>query len=255
MINTLKEILMKCDFWLNSIKQARSEIEAKHGDFAELVSNSEFRIREEEGSFIFDMNIEAQTLWNLYDQLVKMADDFVADQMNLHANSYLFYFFGDLWKECGFPEAMQNDEDCIEEVPQTDTRQSKKIWAERKVVRERGKYRIVDSVHWFHGSFEPGDVAKLLLKAKCSMTVDSMVLKAKRGRPQLQKDSILYPQAVICAILKDKQGLTIKEIASIFGWKLQKDTYENMTICNTASQRIKLGRKIIGSKGKIPTNN
>jgi hypothetical protein len=255
MINTLKEILMKCDFWLDSIKQARSEIEAKHGDFAELVSKSEFRIREEEGSFIFDMNTEAYTLWNLYDEVVKMADDFVADKMNLPANSYLFYFFGNLWKECGFPEAMQNDEDSIEEVPQTDTCQSKKVWAERKVVRERGKDRIVDSVHWFHDSFEPGDVAKLLIKAKWPKTVDSMVLKAKRGRPQLQKDAILYPQAVICAILKDKQCLTIKEIAYIFGWKLQKDTYENMTICNTASQRVKLGRKIIGSKGKIPTNN
>ena len=194
-------------------------------------------------------------MWNLYDEIVKMADDFVGNQMNLHTNSYLFYFFGNLWKECGFPEAMQNDEDNIEEAPQTDTRQSKKIWAERKVVRNRGKYRIVESIHWFHDSFEQGDVTRLLLKVKWPKTVDSMIPKAKGGRPQLQKDSILYPQAVICAILKDKQGLTIKEIASIFGWKLQKDSYNNMTICNTVSHRIKLGRKIIGSKGRIPTNN
>ena len=194
-------------------------------------------------------------MWNLYDEVAKMADDFVGGQMNLHANSYLFYFFGNLWKECGFPEAMQNDKDSIENVPQTDTHQIKKIWAERKVVRERGKYRIVDSVHWFHDSFEPGDVARLLLEAKWPKTIDSVVQKAKGGRPQIQKDSIIHPQAVICAVLKDRQSLTNKEIASLFGWKIQTDSYGNKTICNTVSRRIKIGRKIINSKGKIPTNN
>ena len=252
----IKEVLMRCSFWQDSIKHARNLIESKHGDFAELVKKSEFKCEKENGSFIIHMNSEARILWNLYDDVDKLAEGFVGGKMNLDRNTFLFHDFVTLWKEYSFPEAMQNNDDNAEEtIVESRSRKNRKIWAERKIIRENGECRIIDSVHWYNGSIDMENVAKLILKAKWSKVVESAVKKAKGGRPRLPESSVLYTQAVICAILKEQEKLSNKEIASKFGWKIQQDSYGNANICNTVSHRKKLGRKIIGKKREVPTKN
>ena len=165
----------------------------------------------ENGPFIIHMNSEAQILWSLYDEVDKLAEDFVSNQMNLDRNTFLFHYFLTLWKECGFPEAMENNDNNDAEMTEFNIRQNRKIWAERKIIKENSKFRIVDSVHWYNGSVDPASVGKLLLNTKWPKVVEAMVTKAKGGRPR-SESSLIYKQAVICAILKSRRSSATRKL-------------------------------------------
>ncbi len=61
----------------------------------------------------------------------------------------------------------------------------------------------------------------------------------KGGRPPADKNI-----AIECARLKDDEGLTYKEIGLHYDWSLQRDSYGNISQCNTARRYVKWGREL-----------
>ena len=142
----------------------------------------------------------------------------------------------------GFPEAM---EDSKAELYSFSADDSERLWwFEQKVVKKEKELKVVNTVSWYHGEIEANNIARIIPKIKWADRYQWLIRRSKGGRPRISREVTLYPEAIVCALLK-KQGLTYKEIASQFGWRLQSDSYGNQSISNTALNRVKLGRVIM----------
>lgn len=239
-----QQALSRWDAWVKSIKEARTSIEKQYGDFSQLVARSEFKFEEEQtpdGSRLFiKTNTEAMILWKLYDVIKKMGSSFILQEIGLPARSIQYHLFLNYWMKSAFPEATQDtvpDLDIVDGEPPA--------WFERKVVKRNKQNRVVDTVSWYPDEVDSIKVAKSMLKTKFPSNVELVLEKAKGGRPQISRESTIYPEAVVCTLLKEKQKLTYKQIANIFGWAIQENEHGAPSTSNTVASRIKIGKRLL----------
>jgi hypothetical protein len=227
-----QQALNHWDAWVSSINQARYSVEDRFGSFTQLVRDADF----------IQGNSEAQVLWELYDEVHKKASDFVKEEIQLPPRLLLHQIFRKYWMKTAFPEALK---DAYIASYTTDNNKRRDIWTESRVIKEKGVYKVVDSVNWYSGTVGVEDITEVVKQTRWPTNYEHMIEKAKGGRPEKSKETQIYPEAIVCAILKDKQGLTYKKIAEIFHWTLSEDQYGEERISNTAVSRVKLGRKIL----------
>lgn len=85
------------------------------------------------------------------------------------------------------------------------------------MVKQGNELKVIDSVNWYHGEVEPTTVAEVIRRIRPSDSHLWHLERAKGGRPTVSKEHKTYPEAIVCAVLKDKQRLSYKQIAEQFG--------------------------------------
>jgi hypothetical protein len=253
-----QKALSKWDRWSNSMRKARMEILHKHGDLSALLVKAKITWPNlNEGIEIKyfsqikpEFNKEGLELWNLYDEIWDAAGEFVEREIGLNPLSILGHHFVDYWSHSVAPELLERFDEANNPNMSIDFVDFPPVWFDSRVVGRGSKGRIIDRVSWYRGEVKPSDIAKLLLKKKW-LSRKTLIKKGEGGRPR--EDNKILPEAVVCALLKDKQGLTYREITKIFGWSEPKSywasTYSKeqgkKRISQTAVNRVILGREVL----------
>lgn len=250
MLEKWQDALEHWDTWVNSIKEARAAIVSEHGNLSVLMSQAKLKVGEESEGLsnkvlTFSMNDDMRTMWDIDDQLVKTADDFVTREVGLRADSLLHSMFSNYWVKEVFPEFRQEME-LFE--PETDSGSPyRNITLESKRVKSGQGYKVRSSISWFHGHVDIQELSKFLQKVKWPFEESKVNRQGKGGRPRISRETTLYPEAIVCYLLNKKQRLRYKEIADIFGWKTHEDSNGNLT-SNTVRNRVNRGRDILKSQ-------
>jgi hypothetical protein len=244
--------------WSNSIRKARMEILHKHGELSELLAKAKITTPNlNKGTEIKyfsqiepEFNEQGLELWNFYDEIWDAAREFVEREISLNPLSIIGHHFVDYWSHSVAPELLDIFEETNNPNMSIDFIDLPPVWFDSRVVGKGSKRRIIDRVSWYRGEAKPSDIAKLLPKKKWP-SQKMLIKKGRGGRPS--EDDKILPEAVVCTLLKDKQGLTYRKITGIFGWSEPKSdwasTYskdqEQKRISQTAVNRVKLGRDIL----------
>jgi hypothetical protein len=202
--NNVKKALNKWTPWRETTTRARSSIERRLGSFKKLVAESEMKFEDTaDDTFFIRLNPQGMLLWKLHDEVNEIASNFVTQEMEIKPKSYLYHIFKDYWLESAFPEAMQWQNSDDEYGEEASDKKTTPIRASRKIVKVGKDFRVVYSVSWYPDKISPDTVARSIQKADWPKNFSYSIRKAKGGRPLLPKETILYPEAVTCAILKD----------------------------------------------------
>ena len=243
-----QKALAKLDAWNKSINDCRAIVDAKYGDLSKLLNKgtlTEIRIKKQSSKhqlLSITGNEEAKILWNLYDEVSEIASRFVTEQIGIPRTAFLYGRFRRHWLNSAFPEIIESmPSELLEEMP---------IWFKPMVKKERDGNRVVCSVSWYPNQVSQNDVAQFVLSLEPITNEKHILKKAKGGRHTLSRRR-LQPEAIVCAILRDQQRLTYKQIAALFGWKLQADEHGTLRISNTVASRVKEGRKILKQHNNI----
>lgn len=247
------------DAWDRSIKETRANIEKEHGNISALLERAETVWPEEVDDpirLIKDArrNKEAEILWNLYDEVQEIGSEFITKQIGLKPGSDFHYIFLNYWIHSVIPELTQ-DYDPDYYLPEYQAEAEKiKVWPHSRVIRRPGKKEvIIDSVKWIRGEVSPSEIPTLIGHMRWRSS-DRLLERAVGGRPS-EQDRI-KAEAIVAALLKDKQGMTYRKITEQFGWSEPKSQYSRpgsklkdmKLMSQTAVNRVRLGRKILHNK-------
>ena len=247
-----KQALGHWDKWGKSIEKAKAKIENKYNNLSSLIALAKIEVKEERKenghtNYTLILNDNMQTIWGIDDELEKVATDFISREIGLNPESELHYLFADYWMRSALPEFRgESDVDIEPRIEGYNPLRNVTLESKRK---KNGK--VLNSISWYSGHVKPEEVARLLQKHKWPFDEHKVIHDGKGGRPKKSRELTLYPEAIVCYLLKRRQRMTHKEIAGIFGWKTYMDSNGNL-MSNTARNRIKLGTKIL--EGEIKRN-
>lgn len=216
-----QEALKHWDEWDKSIAGARVNIRNKYGNVSKLIARAKIEVKEERKenghtNYTFILNDNMQTIWGIDDELMKAATDFISREIGLNPGSELHYLFENNWMRSAFPEFRHEaDVDIEPEIEGYNPLRDITLESKRK---KNGK--VINSISWYSGHVQPEEVARLLQKIKWPFEEHKVIHDGKGGRPKKSRELTLYPEAIVCYLLKRKQKMTHKEIADIF-WLVQ----------------------------------
>jgi hypothetical protein len=176
-------------------------------------------------------------VWDIHSECRETAKKFVTREIGLFPSSIQHHVFVDYWLKSVLPEVIYQ--------PPFEPNKNTSVWFDTKVKKIGNEIKIVDSVNWNRGEVSKNEVANYIRKVPLEVDNSWLLKHAKGGRYARSEELKLYPEAIVCALLKDKQKLVYKEIARIFNWKLSKDDHNISRMSNTTSDRVKLGRRIL----------
>jgi hypothetical protein len=232
-----QDVISKWDAWAKSIEAARKEIEKQYGELNKLVAKADYKWhhqeKDSEFAFEIELNPEGKVLWEVHRELRKRASEFVSHEMGLNPSSAIHRVFANFWIESVFPE--------VKQPPQLQP-DLNNVEIEH-VADKDGK--IISTLKWDPKSISPLDAFKLFVWESLFTNYDTVLRKTKGGRPRKSRQLTIYTEAITCAILKDKQRLRHREIASLFGWTCQRDSYGNLSTSSKGLKRVNFGRKIL----------
>ncbi|MFC1931183.1 hypothetical protein ACFLXJ_03150 [Chloroflexota bacterium] len=251
-----KEALNSWLVWKESLEIARAKIQKKYGDVDKLIAGAkiEYEVLSKglpEENIEFSVNSAQQKKWKIETRLEDIAKDFVIREIGLCADTYIHNVFVGIWVSSISPlfniDVIEERE--LQEEMESEYRDSRKIYLQTKEKSTTDK-RLWSSVSWYHETVSHHEVAEFLKKLVEWPITKEMARKRSGGRGQ-KKDTIEI-EAVVCALLKDKQGLKYKEINQIFKWKepgicwsAQEERDTKRLISQTAISRVKLGRSVL----------
>jgi hypothetical protein len=241
-----QEALKNWDDWVRSIADTKATISAKYGDIDKLLvlGKPVWKIERNGDSTTIRIkhNKAYDTLSDAYDEIEEIGNEFLFDKIGLYPHSFLYEQFFSYWIDSISPELREySDLMCFLQlrINEADT---PNISHYSKLVTRQGKKVIVDSIAWQRGKVSRAEAAKQLLQIKWASPSE---LKTPKGRPKA--GDRLDCESLVCLILRDFQGLKLKEIAAIFGWKPPESVYKGKTnISRTVSNRIERVRRLLG---------
>jgi hypothetical protein len=246
------------DAWDKSIKETRAKIEKEHGNISTLLERAKTIWPEgvdDPLRLIQDAkkNREAKILWNLYDEVEDIGSMFIAKEIGLKSESWLHYIFLCHWIHSVIPELTQDYDPGYYLLEYLTEKEKTNVWPASRVMRKQGEFVIVDSVNWIRGKVSRSEIPTIIRDMKWPSS-NRLLKRAAGGRP-IEQDRI-KAEAIVVALLKDKQGMKYREITQQFGWSEPESQYskpgtklkDGKLISQTAVNRVRLGREILHHK-------
>ncbi|MFC1955329.1 hypothetical protein ACFLWZ_02160 [Chloroflexota bacterium] len=236
--------LNKWDKWNQSIIQCRESIRQKYGVLDELLANAKFSVEvggeANNPTFSIDMNTEEETIWAIVKKIRDFSERFILKNIGIYPDLFQFHVFQTWWLKSAFPSLG----DWFELEPYNEEAMLKP-WYSPKVIK-KGKGRIIiDRICWHRKEVEPKDIIQLIPSIWRENDKD-IIRRASGGPLSKDKDSIEYPEGIVCNILKYKQRLSEEETAEVFGWKVYKDDANHLRpTCTTYRKRFRQVRGMI----------
>lgn len=180
-----------------------------------------------------------------------MGERFIRECMGLDQGNRYFNDFVDYWLHLVMPEVVTelseellfpDDIDFLDEIHPDVSYTS-------RVVRVSGRDLVLNSVSWYQGGIDTESVAEKLKHMIWPRPISSK--KRRVGRPS-ERDRI-DREAIVCAILADKQKLKNREIAELFPVKRRKRSEDDavgssVEQSRTVLERSRRGRELLAMK-------
>ena len=220
-----QEALKLWGSWQNSLDQARSELLSKYDGTKRLIS----RARKDD-NFLGD----------LFDEMSDIYQRVIAKDIGFKSDSSYYEDFLYTWMHSVLPELIDEYDPDFDMVSD---KRPLNIWLSSKLIpRQEGGFTIIDSVSWVRGRVKRTDIP-LKIQEMEWLSPAQLEKRRRGGRPSEEDNHDL--ESVVCAILKDKQGLKHWEIGDYFGWGLQEHNFEKYSTSKNAYIRVRRGREIL----------
>jgi hypothetical protein len=238
--------------WNESVHNTRVVAEGRHGDMNQLLSRAKpIWVETESGiSLNSSSNAESAILWNLYDEVQYIGSQFISTEVGLKEDSLHHPTLLSYWIHSVIPEITQDyNKNFSAEESRADIERSH-VWLSSRVQRKKGKTRVIDSINWYRGTADSSNIEGTLQHISWPSS-EQLIEQVEGGRPSQQKRIRL--EAIVCALLKDKQGMKHKDITEIFGWSEAKSEISKpgskatntRQMSQTSANRVRLGRQIL----------
>lgn len=212
MLEKWQEALRHWDAWVESIKQTKAFLQDRHGDLSQLLSHSEIVWPEDEDgssgvSLKPETNKEALILWNLYDEVEEIGSTFILNKIGLKPGLELHKVFLNHWVHLVIPELTEDYDPKYylqEYMAEYLVKKEKTyFWHFSKPTKWLGNDEIIDSIHWCRGKINTREIVAKLKEIKWP---SSSQVRMERDSDRRSEQDRINTEAIVCAILKDKQG-------------------------------------------------
>lgn len=222
-IKPWQEVITHWKEWKHSTDEAREVVLSKHGEQIKILTAE-----------------EPESLDQLIDEVADMGYEFVIKEIGLRPESDYFEDFMFTWMHLVLDEI--SDEYDRNFILTGELAEKDKIWIDNKPETRKGKVVIISSINWVKGKVRRGELLKKM-KDKDWPPSGLFKSKGKGGRPS--KKDLTNMEAIVCVLLKDRANVQYINIGKLFGWDITKNAYDKHRVCQTARDRVTLGRELL----------